>query len=161
MGGYCSRLHYFSEWIADNERRGHVRNITRELGGIELEKTLNFMSTHRDAYPRLVESEENYECILAVESRLRDLPLYYIPQDSIHTIYDRLQTGDIIATATDIEGLDVTHTGLVYKQPDGGTGLIHASLSGEVKISLDLESYIQGVKQQIGIIVARPADPPR
>src|SRR5690606_19895994 len=32
MDGYCSRLHYFSDWIADNERRGNVRNITQSLG---------------------------------------------------------------------------------------------------------------------------------
>ena len=30
MDGYCSRLHYFSEWILDNERRGHVQNLTGE-----------------------------------------------------------------------------------------------------------------------------------
>ncbi len=26
MGSYCDRLHYFSEWIADNEKRGNLVN---------------------------------------------------------------------------------------------------------------------------------------
>lgn len=63
------------------------------------------------------------------------------------------------APATDIEGLDVTHTGLVYKGEGGSTGLLHASTSGGVKVSPDLRSYVQGVEKQVGIIVARPEDP--
>ena len=51
--------------------------------------------------------------------------------------------------------LDVTHTGMVYKGDDGSTGLLHASTSGGVKISPDLEDYVQGMKSQTGIIVAR------
>ena len=30
--GYTSRLHYFSEWIADGEKRGLVRDLGAELG---------------------------------------------------------------------------------------------------------------------------------
>src|SRR5688500_12202282 len=33
-GGYTSRLHYFSEWISDGEKRGLVRDMGAELGGI-------------------------------------------------------------------------------------------------------------------------------
>src|SRR5690606_26000414 len=29
IAGYASRLHYFSDWIADNERLGIVRDLTR------------------------------------------------------------------------------------------------------------------------------------
>ncbi len=32
LNGYCSRLHYFSEWISDNEKRGTIVNITAALG---------------------------------------------------------------------------------------------------------------------------------
>jgi hypothetical protein len=94
--------------------------------------------------------------MLNQEARLANLNIYYIPQDEIATIYANLQPGDIIATATDIPGLDVTHTGLVYRFSDGGIGFIHASPSGEVKISRDLQSYVQAVDGQIGIIIARP-----
>ncbi|HEV7587684.1 MAG TPA: N-acetylmuramoyl-L-alanine amidase-like domain-containing protein, partial [Longimicrobium sp.] len=33
--GYTSRLHYFSEWIADSARRGLVRDLGPELGAVE------------------------------------------------------------------------------------------------------------------------------
>lgn len=157
LTNYCSRLHYFSDWIYDNSKRGLVENITQSLGGIPLNKTLNFMTEHRQSYPQLAD-EANYECIRQVEAKLKDVSLTYIPQDQISTLYDRLQPGDIIATATDIEGLDVTHTGLVYQSKDGKMGFIHASPSGQVTIAPDLQSYVQAVEGQIGIIVARPLD---
>ncbi|MDX1530498.1 MAG: DUF1460 domain-containing protein, partial [Rhodothermales bacterium] len=157
MDGYCSRLHYFTDWIHNNAERGNVEDITRELGGVPFEKEIDFMGTHRDSYPRLA-SDETYQCILEVEEALRDRDLYYVPQDRIDAIEDQLRPGDIVATATDLDGLDVTHTGFVYKHADGRTGFIHASLSGEVKVSPDLSEYVQGVERQIGIIVARPLE---
>jgi hypothetical protein len=154
LAGYCSRLHYFTDWMLDNARRGNVEVVSRDFGE-PFDKTIDFMSEHRDAYPRLVGNDSLYACLQDVEARLRDHGIYYVPQSDIRGVYDQLRTGDIIATATDIDGLDVTHTGFVYKH-DGGTGFLHASLSGEVKVSDDLADYVSGVDAQVGIIVARP-----
>ena len=160
LDGYCSRLHYFSEWILNNESRGGLRNITSQIGGVPLDKRLTFMGEHRDAYPHLA-SDETYACILEMEASLADAELFYIPQDQIAAAYARLQPGDIIATATSIGGLDVTHTGFVHKT-SAHTGFMHASLSSnQVKISDDLQRYVQGIKSQIGVVVARPTDPRR
>lgn len=158
LNGYCSRLHYFSDWIADNQNRGIVENITPKLGGIPLNKKLNFMSQHRSSYPQLANDDTNYQCIVNTENQLDKLTINYIPKNQIHTLYNRLQPGDIVATTADIEGLDVTHTGLVYRNSDGSIGFIHASPSGEVKISRDLQTYIEDVEGMTGIILARPND---
>lgn len=158
LEGYCSRLHYFSDWIHDNARRGHVRDVTQEIGGAPFEQTLDFMSTHRDAYPRLA-ADSVYQCIVGVEAALRERTLYYVPEERIRTVYPLLQPGDVVATATDIAGLDVTHTGFVYRTAEGGTGFIHASITGEVKVSDDLAGYIEDNERQIGILVARPLPP--
>jgi len=159
LDGYCSRLHYFSEWIRDNQSRNIVRDITADLGGIPIQKTLNFMSSNWQKYPRLKNSEANYQCILAMEKKLaaemRSQPLQYIPTNQIRSIYPSLKAGDIIAIVTDIKGLDTTHTGLVYPIAKG-TGFIHASPSGKVKIANDLQRYVERVDQAIGIMVARP-----
>lgn len=155
LDGYCSRLHYFSDWMLDNDRRGNVRLVSQEFG-VPFDKTISFMSAHRDAYPKFATDDEVLACIRGVEADLRGHGLYYVPQDRIRGVYDQLRAGDIIATATNIEGLDVTHTGFVYKHADGRTGFLHASLSGEVKINDDLADYIRGNRAQTGIIVARP-----
>ena len=159
LNGYCSRLHYFSDWINDNERRQHIQNITQQLGGIPLNKQLNFMSKHRQSYSQLATNDTNYQCIIDIEKRLNQLNINYIPTNQIRRVYSQLQPGDIIAVATSIEGLDVTHTGLVYQHPNGNIGFIHASPAGSVTIAQDLQGYIANVKNAIGIIVARPIDP--
>ncbi len=156
LNGYCSRLHYFSAWIHDNQKRGTVKNITQELGGIPLNKRLNFMSTHRQRYPQLVNNQGNYHCILEMEAQLNPVPLNYIPTHQIHHSYDQLQSGDIIGIATNIPGLDVTHTGFIDRQPDGRIRLIHASPAAEVTISQDLHQYVGNIKNAIGILVVRP-----
>lgn len=158
LNGYCSRLHYFSSWIDDNERRGTVENITVNLGGVPLNKQLNYMSTHRQNYPQLVDNEGNYQCIREMEAKLNSLKINYIPTHRISRIYERLQPGDIIGVATDIPGLDVTHTGLVYRQTNGNIGFIHASPGGSVRVARDLQQYVGNVKHAIGIIVTRPRD---
>jgi len=159
MDGYCSRLHYFSEWIRDNQKRNILRDLTEELGGIPFKTTLNFMSSNWQKYPRLKNSEANYQCILAMEKRMefatQSKQLRYIPSKKIRSLYPLLKAGDIIAVTTDIKGLDATHTGLVYPTPSG-IGFIHASPSGKVKISPDLQRYVEGVDRAIGIMVARP-----
>ena len=158
LDGYCSRLHYFSEWILDNQSRGGLDNITAGIGGERLDKRLTFMGEHRESYPRLA-SDETYACIVDMEAGLAGAELFYVPQDQISTVYDALQPGDIVATATSIGGLDVTHTGFVHKT-DAHTGFMHASLSSDrVKISDDLQSYVLGIKSQIGVVIARPLDP--
>lgn len=158
MNGYCSRLHYFSEWIADNEKRGNVKNLSQELSGIPLDKTLNFMTQNRSSYRQVSNNEANYNCLLEKESSLAESSINYIPKTEIRKTYDLLQPGDIIGLVTNIEGLDTTHTGLVYRTPNGNLGLIHASPMGQVKISSDLHTYVNQVNNTLGIVVARPLD---
>jgi Protein of unknown function (DUF1460) len=153
---YCSRLHYFSDWIADNERRGLVRNATLALGGIPLNKPLNFMTQHRSSYPQLQNSEAEFTCVKAAEASLAQEKRYYIPTTKIRSLYPKLQAGDIVAIATAVPGLDVTHTGLLERRADGGVGMIHASPAGSVARANDLQTYVSRVPEAIGIIVAHP-----
>jgi Protein of unknown function (DUF1460) len=153
---YCGRLHYFSDWISDNERRGLVRNVTLALGGVPLRKPLNFMTQHRSSYPQLQRSEPEFICLKAAEASLALKTRYYIPTAKIGGIYPKLQAGDIVAIATAVPGLDVTHTGFLERQPNGGVGLIHASPVGAVARASDLQTYASRVPEAIGIIVARP-----
>ena len=159
MNGYCSRLHYFSEWINDNQKRQTVENITAQLGGVPMNKTLNFMSQNRSSYPQMVKDEATYQCIVNQEADLAKTIVNYIPTNRIKSIYSQLKPGDIVAVATDVKGLDVTHTGFVYRNADGNLGLIHASPAGAVTVAYDLQTYISRVESAIGIVVARAIDP--
>ncbi|WP_232520902.1 N-acetylmuramoyl-L-alanine amidase-like domain-containing protein [Flagellimonas nanhaiensis] len=157
LDGYPSRLHYFTEWISNNEQKGLVKDITSELGGEEHNKAINFMGTHRSLYPFL-STDENFEAILEVEKKLAIENLCILPQNQIQEKEKMIQSGDIIALATSIKGLDVTHTGIAIHQPDGRLHFLHASSkNGEVEITQKpLVDYLKGIKHNIGIIVARP-----
>ncbi|MBK8007011.1 MAG: DUF1460 domain-containing protein [Gemmatimonadetes bacterium] len=64
----------------------------------------------------------------------------------------------MLAFATSIEGLDVTHTALVHRAPDGETRVLHAPLSGgTVEIAARaLPDYVSAIRRATGILVARP-----
>ncbi len=159
MNGYCSRLHYFSQWLADNQNRTIVKDLTSDLNGVPINKTLNFMSVHWQAYPQLAHSAANRQCIDQMESNLDSASIRYIPTQQIQSHYAALEAGDVIAIATQVPGLDVTHTGLVYRSPTGELGLIHAAPIRGVMISPDLQRYVARLDGAIGILVARPVDP--
>lgn len=153
---YCNRLHYFTDWIRTNERRGLVHDVTKAIGGRPFEKELDFITSNRSSYPQLA-NEETFECMQEVEENLAGRSLHYLPEDRLRYAYDELRAGDLLAMVTDREGLDVVHTGIAYREPGSDEiGLLHASTSGGVKVSPDLQEYVRNVPHQIGIVVARP-----
>lgn len=157
MDGYASRLHYFSEWIANNEAKGLLKDITNDIGGAEITKKIDFMSTHRELYPFLAD-DANFKKIKASEKYLNDQPLCILAQDQIAANEHLIQSGDIIALTTSINGLDITHTGIATREEDGRIHLLHASTgSNEVEVSeLPLADYLKKIKGNTGIMVARP-----
>ena len=159
MDGYCSRLHYFSEWIHDNEQRGLVHNVTLALGGIRADGSLDFMSSNRSLYARFAKNDSLFAGVVAMEDSIAHLDRWYIPQQVIRSVYPQLRAGDIVAISTTVEGLDVSHSGLVYEYPDGRRGLLHASTQDGVTIAEDLADYVLGNSATHGIVVARPVDP--
>lgn len=153
--GYTSRLHYFSEWIADGARRGLLRDLGPELGATRDERPLRFMSQHRASYPAL-RDDATYAAVGEHEGALG--PRNLIPKDRIPEITERLQTGDVLAFATGIAGLDVTHTGLAYRDRGGVMRVLHAPLSGGVvQVSPGtVAGYVNGLRGATGILAARP-----
>lgn len=156
LDGYPSRLHYFSEWLSDNAERGRLELVARELGGVRDTESLGFMSTHPTAYRQLADPGVA-KAIAAMEARLNaGSARWYIPEDRIASVADRIQDGDLIAATSTLSGLDVAHTGIALWR-DGRLHLLHAPLVGKVvEISeLPLAERILGLKAQDGIMVAR------
>ena len=162
--GYCARLHYFSDWMADNAEAGAVDALTLTLGGVRRPDTLDFMGTHRAAYPRLAAARPGgdslFACVRAMEDTLAARhAVYALPHGAIRDVYPRLRPGDVLGLATTVGGLDAAHTGLAYRHPDGRIGLLHASTSGGVTVSPDLHAYVAGLGHMDGLMVARPVAP--
>lgn len=155
--GYSSRLHYFSEWIGDGESRGLVHDLGAELGGIVDPRPLRFMSEHRSSYPALAD-DSVFMKIGEMEQRLDSRKRYMIPTDKIESVSDKIRTGDVLAFATAIPGIDVTHAAFAYRGNDNILRVLHAPLSGgAVEITrTTLPEYVARIRRSTGILIARP-----
>ena len=159
INGYPSRLHYFSDWIDDNERKGVVKNMALELGGAEFAKSIDFMSMHRSSYKHL-KNEKYFAAIKNTETELNARKHFYIPKENVQAARDRILDGDIIGIVTSIEGLDITHTGMAFRF-QGYLRLLHAPLSGgNIQITKrTIVDYLGQDEKRIGIMIARPQNP--
>lgn len=158
---YPSRLHYFSDWIYNNQQKGIVKDITKEIGGKEINFNLNFMSENPKYYKQL---QDNPNFIPVIRNQEKEISLrqyYYIPENDIEKLESKIQSGDLIALTTNQEGLDIGHVGLAIKMDNGRIHFLHAPLAGsKVQITENpLSDYTKNIKKHTGIIVLRVLEP--
>lgn len=153
--GYSSRLHYFSDWIYENQQKGLLKDITKEIGGETYPNQPSFMSENPRFYPQLADLAQ-VEKIKERETIIKTRPYFFIPKDKIETLENQIETGDLIAITTPLKNLDIVHVGFAIRQ-NGRIHLMHASsVSKKVEIStLPLSEYLLGNKSQSGIMVSR------
>ena len=163
--GYASRNHYFSEWIASNEKLGVVEEIRgkkdegyRPFVAVQ-RLELDYMSTHPSAYPMLEGNAGELRRIRTNEQAFDGQAVRYVPvswlgkgQEELGDIHD----GDILAIVTRKKGLDTSHLGFaVWKE--GRLHLLNAS-SIHKKVVLEpmtLRQYMQKHPSQLGVRVVR------
>ncbi len=159
LADYTSRLHYTSEWIANNAKKGVIQDVTRHMGGEPFPVQVNFMSQHPQYYPALMESPEFVEKIAAIEQQINAGQFFYIPLKDIKAAQSQMKTGDIVAIATNKEGLDYSHTGLIHLDKKGKARFLHASLKKKkVHWDTELHQYVKSVKSNIGVTILRPLE---
>lgn len=153
--GYASRLHYFSDWIFENEQKGILKDVTKEVGGSPYANAPSFMSENPQFYRQLSESE-NLDAIKETESKIGKRGYFYIPKTEISSLEKNIKSGDIIAITTSMPNLDIVHTGFALEK-NGRIHLLHASSKNmEVEISeKPLSEYLAANKSQSGIMVSR------
>lgn len=153
--GYPSRLHYFSDWIFQNQEKGLLKDITSEIGGIPYANQPSFMSQNPQYYPQL----SNPEYVMAIqdtEAKIKMRTSYYIPKERIADMEKSILSGDLIAITSSLSNLDIAHVGFAVVK-NGRIHLLHASSqSKKVEITeRPLIEYLQNIKSQSGIMVSR------
>lgn len=157
LEGYASRLHYFCDWIHNNQDKGVVKDLSASLGGVLLDKEINFMSSHPEAYVHLRNNQALVEVMQQQEEAINKRRLYYLPVSRIAGVQDAFKDGDIVAVCTSIGGLAVMHTGFIQWQGQE-VRLLHASSSaGKVLLSEQkLSTYLESTPRATGIMLIRP-----
>lgn len=153
---YPSRLHYFSEWIHNNSKKGIVSESVNE-NGEKSDKPINFMSTHPSEYPVLKEHPEVIPEIAAQEKILSGTGFWYFPKSNLSNLTAHLKHGDIIALTSTIDGVDVNHVGIII-QKGAEFYLLHAPLSGKKVLISDgpIADFLKPKSINNGIMIARP-----
>jgi hypothetical protein len=154
---YPSRLHYFSDWIYDNVKKGIIKDVTKEIGGEKIKFEINFMSTHPESYKHLQENPDFIPVIKKQEKEISCREYYFIPKSELKSEEYQIHNGDLIAITTTVEGLDIGHTGIAVKMDDGRIHLLHAPTENtKVQITeIPLSEYLMKYKRHSGVIVLR------
>ncbi len=153
--GFASRLHYFTDWLYNNSRKGLIHDITREIGGVPLRKMFHYITDRREDHPGLSDPDA-FRRLRIIEGICSRRPLFFIPKAHLGRAEERLTDGDIIAITTDERGLDVCHTGLAVRLR-GQIHLLNASsAAGRVVLSeIPLGRYLLAKRSRTGIIAGR------
>ena len=158
MGDYSSRIHYISEWIIDNHMRGNLVEVTPDLPHVDyMVKNIDYMTHHTDSYRQLKDDSAMVEKIRRYELRNHRFP--YVKRSWLNdkAVKAALRSGDFVSLVTKIEGLDVSHNGIIIVDDKGDPYLLDASMSGG-KVMLEpkpLFRYLEKSKTNIGIRVFR------
>ncbi len=159
-GDYLSRLHYLEDWLADNDRRGLVHDLTRSLGGVSVPHAAQEMTRGWKSYRYLKANRSLLAPLARMEARVSGRPLYQIPKSRVAAIESQLRTGDIIGIVShDGRMFGTSHVGLALRSSDGVLHFMHASSPrnyGRVVIDARLSNYLYRYGSDTGIMVARP-----
>jgi hypothetical protein len=155
--GYQSRLHYTTDWMFDNSKKGILENLSEEIGGEKDDKVINFMSEHRSSYNQIKSDDNIFNEIVKVENQINSREgFYYLPKEKIAITEPLIPHMSVVGFTTNIEGLDVTHAGFAFRN-DGKLKFIHASsVINEIIIDEQtLSDYCIGRKSCTGVIIAK------
>ncbi len=155
INNYLSRLHYTSDWIRDNVEKGLITDITPNFSYLKKVADVGFMSENPKYYKQLKNNPAFVKKVAAIEAELNANKRVYVPKKHVSEIEAELHSGDIIAVATSIKGLDYSHTGMIVKEGKKAR-LLHAS-SKQKKVILDgsISDYLKVNKKALGISVLR------
>ena len=143
IDGYASRLHYISNWAIENTSRGNIKEVTMDLPGAR----------------SIIKNSATYAEVKKYEIGYRNHKFYYIPKTQMGNkqLKESLQEGDIVGLVTKIEGLDVSHMGVIVKDEKGDIFLMDASMTaGKVQVeSQNMAEMLRRSKSNMGIRVFR------
>jgi len=163
LGDYSSRLHYTSDWLVDNEKKGVV-HLLNELPGVEpFVPNVSVMSEHPKNSIQLAAHPDLVIKIKGQEKSIGKYLLHYVPVNKIAAAEPSLRSGDIVGLCLNKNGIDITHTGLVYCDEGGVRHFMDASSKkSSMKVTIEpgpiseLPNWSRGL---IGAIFARPLEP--
>ena len=153
---YPSRLHYFTDWLLDNEKKGIIKIVSNDFGNADFNPQVGFMSENADKYKHLANNQKFVDKVAQQENIIAQAKLKYVTKDNVENVADKIKDGDLIAYTTTIGGLDVSHVAIAAFH-NNRLHFYHASsLQKKVVLSAKpISEYLADKKKNDGILVAR------
>lgn len=158
---YTMRLHYFTDWIEDNEEKGLCTELQAPDPPFSAVQNINvyYMSSNPDKYKMLKAHPEYLPDIAKMEKKINRKSYRYIPKAGITNtalLRNTVKNGDIIALTTSLKGLDIQHIGFAVWHKDG-LHLINASSLRHkvVEETMTLYNYLQKQRTMTGARIVR------
>jgi hypothetical protein len=162
MGDFTTRLHYTTDWFVDNKEKRVVKILTPDLPGAEpFTQKVGIMSQRPENYRQLAAHPELLPEIRAIEARINERSLKYLPLTKLEAAEHLLRTGDIVGVCTTEAGIDIAHTGLCIKDDQGIVHFMDASSSRRnMKVTLEPEisKCLNWSSKLTGVMIARPLE---
>lgn len=159
---YPSRIHYFTEWITENQKRGLVEELQLPNPPFTALQKVNvgYMSAHPQNYQALREHPEYVSEIRKMERGITGQQFRYIPKTRVGRSAELRQVvrdGDIIAITCSKAGLDIAHLGFAVWGKDGNLHLLNASQLHKkvVEEPMTLYEYLSKHPSHTGIRIVR------
>lgn len=158
---YTQRLHYFTDWIENNTKKGICKEIQSPTPPFTNTQRINvfYMSENPSKYKMLKENPKYIPTIRKTEQNINQKTYRYIPKTEVkntNIVRRTIQDGDIIATTTSLKGLDIQHIGFAIWHKDGLHMLNASSLHHKVvEEPMTLYNYLQKQKTMTGIRIIR------
>ena len=164
MGDFTTRLHYTTDWMYDNEKKGVVKVLAPELpGAAKFTQPVGIMSQQPKNYRQLVAHPEFVPVIKKIEDEINSRDTMYVPMDKLGEAQAKLQSGDIVGVATTEEGIDIAHTGLVIADESGMLHFMDASSAKRnMKVTFEkgpISKAFNWSSKLTGAVFARPLEP--
>jgi N-acetylmuramoyl-L-alanine amidase-like protein len=138
---FKNRNHFFTDWIEFDS--DHIDDVTDTVGG-EKTKTVR----------KMLNKKENGTYFLPGIT-VKERKIQYIPSDAIdNTTIERLRGGDYVGIYSEVQGLDVSHTGIIIK--DGNKIYLRHASSKEGNRKVVDEDLISYISNKPGLVILRP-----
>jgi len=148
---YADRTHYFTDALRHLEMKGKMFNVAC-ANGISCKKNISYISSNYKKFSDI----KNWPRIKSIEKDMSAAQTMFYPLEDICNYNELAKTGDIVALATNVPGLDVSHCGIVTER-DGIVYFSHASsVKKKVVFEENLEHYLRKRDSITGIYVFRP-----
>jgi len=161
LDGYTSRLHYFTDWIADKQKMDIVTEIQQPNPPFAAVQKVNanFMSQHPDYYKALKANPSLVPVIRKQEAAISGKSYRYIAKNDVRNtqlLRETVKDGDIIAITCNKKGLEIAHLGFAVWKKDG-LHLLNASQIHHKVVTepMTLRQYLRKHKSHTGIRIIR------